>query len=261
MRRLTSARIEGYLSGVMRTLLALLVGLAVLAPVAAPALDLERRRMLTATEHEPWKAVGRVNVAARSERGMCTGTLIAPDLVITAAHCLFSDRTGTVQAPGNIHFVAGWRRGTKVAHRKAASVAIHPDYRHGGDLTLELIAADLALIRLEEPIPEATVAPFRLAAVGPRSPALTLISYRRDRAHALTRQEGCDVDGVDRAVVVLACDVTFGASGSPVFVEENGEPRLVAVISAKGQDQRTRRPLAFAVRPDAALPALLAELD
>jgi protease YdgD len=245
----------------MRTPVAVLLAVALLAPPPAGALDLERRRMLSAAEHEPWKAVGRVNVAARSERGMCTGTLIAPDLVITAAHCLFSDRTGAVQAPGNIHFVAGWRRGNKVAHRKAKSVAIHPDYRHGADLTIDLVAADLALIRLDEPIPGETVEPFRLAAVTARSPALTLVSYRRDRAHALTRQEGCDVDGVDRAVVVLACDVTFGASGSPVFVDDAGEPRVVAIVSAKGRDQRTRRPLAFAVRPDAALPALLAELD
>lgn len=234
--------------------------LALLAPLAAPALDLERRRMLTAEEHKPWKAVGRVNVAARSERGMCTGTLIDSDLVITAAHCLYSDRTGLVQAPGNVHFVAGWRQGTQVAHSKAASIAIHPDYVHGADLTFDLIAADIALIRLEEPIPDRLVTPFRLSGVVPRE-ALTLISYRRDRAHALTRQEGCDVEGAEDAVLVLECDVTFGASGSPVFVEEGGEPRIAAVISAKGQDRRTRRALAFAVRPGATLPALLAELD
>ncbi|MGF1552520.1 MAG: trypsin-like serine peptidase [Paracoccaceae bacterium] len=247
-------------------LLASILGLAVLAPFllgprGADALDLQRRRMLTAAEHEPWRAVGRVNVAARSERGMCTGTLIASDLVITAAHCLYSERTGQVQAPGNIHFVAGWRRGTKVAHRRAQAIAIHPDYRHGVTLTLDAIATDLALIRLAEPIPDAVVEPFRLAPAD-TDETLTLVSYRRDRAHALTRQDGCEADDVDRAVVTLACDITFGASGSPVFATAaGGEPRVVAVISAKGKDRRTRRPLAFAVRPDAALPKLLAAFD
>ena len=93
----------------------------------------------------------------------------------------------------------------------------------------------------------------------PETP-LTLISYRRDRAHALTRQDGCDLNGVQGAVVVLNCDVTFGASGSPVFAEIDGQQRIVAVISAKGQDKQTRRALAFAVRLDATMPTVVTRL-
>jgi len=180
---------------------------------------------------------------------------------VTAAHCLFSDRTGQAYAPGNVHFVAGWRRGTKVAHRKAETLHIHPAYRHGAGLSLATIAADIALIRLESPIPEATAPFFRLSAALARDTATTLISYRRDRAHALTRQEGCDVEDLRGSVAVLQCDDTFGASGSPVFAFENGEPRVVAVISAKGQDRQTRRAIAFAVRAAATLPDLLVGLD
>ena len=36
-------------------------------------------------------------------------------------------------------------------------------------------------------------------------------------------------------MLVMSCDVDFGASGAPVFVLEHGEPRLVSVISAMAE--------------------------
>ena len=58
------------------------------------------------------------------------------------------------------------------------------------------------------------------------------------------------------AVMALGCNVTFGGSGSPVFMASGDEMRLVAVISAMGGD--ARNPIAYAVLVDAAIPALLA---
>jgi hypothetical protein len=58
--------------------------------------------------------------------------------------------------------------------------------------------------------------------------------------------------------MTLGCDVTFGASGSPLFVMDEGRPRIVAVVSAKGSDGR--RPLAFAVLADTGLPKVMAAL-
>ncbi|MEM6486790.1 MAG: trypsin-like serine protease [Pseudomonadota bacterium] len=250
--------------GIRRTMIAA-VGFCLVAavalPFAAPALELDRRRMLTAAEHVPWKGVGRVNIAAQSEQSMCTGTLITPDVVVTAAHCLYSDRTGAVHAPGNIHFVAGWRRGTKVAHRKATSVVVHPGYAHGAELSFDQIGSDLALIRLDSPIPGDVAPAFGFSNALRQDMDMTLISYRQDRAHALTRQEGCTISGARADVLVLGCDVTFGASGSPVFADVGGQPHVVAVISAKGQDRETRRALAFAVRAGAQIPALMNALD
>jgi len=237
--------------------LMLLTGLAVAAALPAGALELDRLRMLTAAEHVPWRAVGRVNIATSYATSMCTGTLIAEDMVLTAAHCVVNPRSGIAYQPGAVHFVAGWRRGQKVGHSLAAAITIHPDYRIDGQMGAEQIGADLALIRLADPIPRAK-APFFGMAPAPRpGTPLTLISYRQDRPHALTRQKGCKIIGIRDAVMALDCDVTFGASGSPLFVSVGDEVRLVAVVSAMESDQA--RTVAYVVLVDAAIPAVLAE--
>src|SRR5215470_6115213 len=38
----------------------------------------------------PWDAVGQVNVAGFRTRILCTGTLVAPKIVVTAAHCVIN---------------------------------------------------------------------------------------------------------------------------------------------------------------------------
>ena len=235
-----------------------LMALAGLVAAALPAgaLEFDRLRMLTSAEHVPWRGVGRVNVATSYATSMCTGTLIAEDLVLTAAHCVINPRTGTAYQPGAVHFVAGWRRGQKVGASRAAAITVHPDYRLAAQLDAGQIGADLALIRLADPIPRAK-APFFGIAPAPRpGTPLTLISYRQDRPHALTRQKGCKIIGMRDGVMALGCNVTFGVSGSPVFMSSGGEMRLVAVVSAMGSD--ARNPVAYAVLVDAAIPAVLA---
>ncbi len=236
--------------------LTVLASLVAAAWLPASALELDRRRMLNAAEHVPWRAVGRVNIATSRAISMCTGTLIGEDLVLTAAHCVMNPRTGKTYQPSAVHFVAGWRRGQKVGQSKAAAITIHPDYALSEQLSTERIAADLALIRLVDPIPRATAPFFGLAPAPRPGTPLILISYRQDRPHALTRQKGCDIIGIRDAVISLGCNVTFGASGSPVFVSSGDEMRLVAVIVAMGGDPAY--PAAYAVLVDAAIPAVLA---
>ncbi len=72
------------------------------------------KALSTADTARAWEAVGRVNLVGT---GFCTGTLIAPNLVLTAAHCMYDKRTGARVATRDIQFLAGWRDGRAAATR------------------------------------------------------------------------------------------------------------------------------------------------
>ncbi len=70
-----------------------------------------------------WEAVGRLTMA---DRAMCTGALIAPDLVLTAAHCLYDPHSGRLVKPRDIRFEAGLSGGSAKATRTVIAAAEHP---------------------------------------------------------------------------------------------------------------------------------------
>jgi hypothetical protein len=56
-------------------------------------------------ENRPdWQAVGRVNLSGFKSRSYCSGTLVAPDIVLTAAHCLFDQVNGPLITPNRVTF-------------------------------------------------------------------------------------------------------------------------------------------------------------
>ncbi|MEM6374684.1 MAG: trypsin-like peptidase domain-containing protein [Pseudomonadota bacterium] len=173
-----------------------------------------------------WEAVGRVDLQGG---GFCTGVLISPVLVLTAAHCVY-DRAGRRVPLEGIRFHAGLRDGNPIASRKIARAATAEEYEPLAGMSAVNIRNDAALLELQEPIPSSIAAPFALHERPVKGDALSVVSYGRGRAAALSWQRNCNVLGQGQGLVAFDCNVTFGSSGAPVFTDGGRRARIVTLV-------------------------------
>ncbi|MCT8159272.1 trypsin-like serine peptidase [Pseudoruegeria sp. SHC-113] len=190
------------------------------------------RALQTADDGKGWEAVGRLNIGNRS---MCTGALIADDLVLTAAHCLFDRPTGARVDISGIQFLAGWRNGRASAYRGISHAVVHPDYLFGAADGESKVRNDIALLRLDQPVRNGTIQPFAIDTRPRRGDEVGVVSYAQDRSEQPSLQEVCHVLARQSGALVLSCDVDFGSSGAPIFVMQNGIAKIVSVVSAKAE--------------------------
>lgn len=242
----------------MRALIAFALALGACLPAISLAQDTPTTGLValeTADDSRGWEAVGRLNLGTR---GFCTGTLISPDLVLTAAHCLFDKETGARIDIAKIEFLAGWRNGRALAYRSARKALPHPDYVYASDEGVDRVAYDVALVQLDQPVRLWNVQPFELDVNPKAGDAVGVVSYAQDRSEVPSLQESCQVLSREAAAIVMDCSVDFGSSGAPVFSFRDGVARVVSVVSAKAQ--LDGKSVSLGVSLDAPLALLRAEM-
>ncbi len=211
----------------IRVILCFLLGLSVIAATAQAQTN--KRKLTDREDLYGWEAIGRLDVGTRS---FCTGTLIAQDLVLTAAHCALDKRTGKPYVPGEVTFRAGLSNGTALAERKVVQIAAHPGYVANAPLSVQSIQDDVALMRLEEPIPYDIADPFALHNGRVANGEISIASYGRGRAEAITRERSCRILQRRQGLITFDCDITFGSSGSAILAKNGSRWQILSVVSA-----------------------------
>jgi secreted trypsin-like serine protease len=198
----------------------------------------------------------------------CTATVVAPAVVLTAAHCLVDDRSGAVAAPGSVTVATGRLDRTDESRGEAipaVRVDVYPGYDRG-ELTGDLALIDLAASTSAPATAFAGAGGAGLAAAGARAtiagfgvpsalggePSTVLLqgttTILGDAACRRLLGDGFDVDASLCAVdlsgwTVSAC---HGDSGGPLLVARpDGVPVVVGVTSWGSASCDSRVPQAF----------------
>lgn len=189
-------------------------------------------RVLVDVTQMPWRAVGLVQLSD----GSCSGVLIAPRLVATAAHCLMGSNGAPIKA---LHFRAGAWGDSEQGRAGVSGYVVSPDYTpqdappnggNGDDWALLTLDRDLGLEL-------GYVAPMLLdkddhLAIREGRFTVSQAGYSWDTGSWLSGHVDCQVLAAYRdGSLIHDCDTTQGDSGSPIMHQRGGEWRLLAVDS------------------------------
>lgn len=191
--------------------------------------------------------------------GSCTASLVGPDLILTAAHCI-ANSSGTALQQGTFTFHLGYHQGTALASSPVEQVWYGSfEYDRGEREN------DWAILRIRDSLGD-TYGYFGwifLDASDSRAGQLTQVGYGRlwRDGEEVTVHESCAFRGAteDPGLFLHDCDTSPGDSGSPLlFCAEPSDCRIAGIHAAEqraGADHTLRLKSFDPKRPNLAVGA------
>jgi protease YdgD len=195
----------------------------------------------------PWDAVGQVNVAGYRMQISCTGTLVAPKVVVTAAHCVINTSSQRPFKASDIHFLAGVRGSENKGHATAQCLHFLPNYRYvppemytptlpAQKMPFEFFADDVVAIVLAGSL---NIEPALVDEHVDPQPGLRLAhaAYAADHRFVPWVHFNCHLLRADlkAGMWFTDCDTHPGSSGGPVFTRTDGKYRIAAIMLGMGE--------------------------
>jgi len=213
---------------------------SLVAPSRSPLGGLQDRllRPRVSADEMPWRGVGKLQGVDGRLHTACTGALVGPHTVLTAAHCMYNPRTKEPFPPGTLHFLLGFEFEGYAGHAVVMSFVTGSGFRLAD--TVRTRGADWALLTLDRNIgtPD-RILPIRVKPAVAGTPVL-LGGYSQMQPYILTASGACKVlaqslDADGRPVLRHDCETANGVSGAPLLMRDGATWSIIGVHVAQRQ--------------------------